>query len=274
MQEATTLHNEDRAGLLVAVALHVSVVALLLFQPASPPFPEREERMTVSLASEVSLAATSPNPSPEARAAIAPTLSDQSVESLEEVPEPTEPVETTTAPPPTPPATTRRSAATQPPAPDRDRSRPDKPPEPTPTATATPKKAEGSRIGDDFLSGKGSSTDSDATSAPAPTFGRTERAALSSAITRQLRRHWTAPAGADAELLRSEVRWSLNPDGSLAGRPRCTNIPSSVTASNRPQAALHCERAIRAVQLAAPFNLPEPFYNRWKDLVWEFNRRL
>lgn len=273
MGEATTLHKEDRAGLLVAVALHVGVVALLLFQPAPPPFPDREERMTVSLASDVSLAATSPNPSPEARAAIAPTLSDQSVEPVEELPEPAEPVDTTSPSPPTPPAPTRRAASTQPPAPDRDRSRPDKP-LPKPPAAAPPKKAEGSRIGDDFLGGKGSSTDSDVTSAPAPTFGRRERAALSSAITRQLRRHWTAPAGADAELLRSEVRWSLNPDGSLAGRPRCTNIPSSVTASNRPQAALHCERAIRAVQLAAPFNLPEPFYNRWKDLVWEFNRRL
>lgn len=273
MGEATTLHKEDRAGLIVAVALHVGVVALLLFQPAPPPFPEREERMTVSLASEVSLEATSPNPAPEARAAIAPTLSDQSVEPVEELPEPAEPVEIAAPPPPAPPAPTRRTASTQPPAPDRDRSRPDKP-TPTPTPATTPKKAEGSRIGDDFLSGKGSSTDTDETEAPAPTFGRRERAALSSAITRQLRRHWTAPAGADAELLRSEVRWSLNPDGSLRGRPRCTNIPSSVTASNRPQAALHCERAIRAVQLAAPFNLPEPFYNRWKDLVWEFNRRL
>ena len=275
MGEAIALHKEDRAGLVVALALHAGVVAALLFQPAPLPIPDFEPRMTVSLASEVSLDATSPNPAPDARAAIAPVLSDQVVEPVEEVPELAEPVETTTPPPPTPPAETRRTAVTQtPPAPNRERSRPDRESTPTPPPTATPKKAEGSRIGDDFLSGKGSETNTDETAAPAPTFGRRERAALTAAITRQLRRHWTAPSGVDAEKLRSIVTWSLNPDGSLAGRPRCRNVPSSVTASNRPQAGLHCERAIRAVQLAAPFNLPEPFFNRWKELEWEFNRRL
>lgn len=271
MGEATALRREDSAGLIVAVALHVGVVALLLFQPAPPPMIEREERMTVSLASEVSLEATSPRPSPDARAAIAPTLSDQSVPPVEETVSDAAPTQANaTPPPPSTRASTRRAAAPAPLAPDRNRSRPDR----QPTASAEPKQTEGSRIGDDFLAGKGSSTESDLTTAPAAKFGRRERAALSSAITRQLRPHWTAPTGADAELLRSVVTWKLNADGSLAGRPNCRNIASSVTASNRPQAALHCERAIRAVQLAAPFNLPEPFYTRWKELEWEFNRRL
>jgi hypothetical protein len=38
-----------------------------------------------------------------------------------------------------------------------------------------------------------------------------------------------------------------------------------ITASNRPQAQLHAERAIRAVQLAAPFDLPEEYYDVWKS---------
>ncbi len=275
MAEAIALRREDSTGLVVAVGLHVAVVALLLFQPGPAPIPRMPERMNVSLASEVSLEATSPAPSPEAREAIAPTLSDQSAPPVEETVE-AEPVETTAPTVPPPPTPARRTAATQPPAPDRPRSRPDREPTPTPkpTASAAPKEAQGTRIGEDFLSGSGSSSDSDATAAPAATFGRRERAALASAITRQLRPHWNAPSGADAELLESIVTWRLNPDGSLAGRPACRNVPSSVTASNRPQSGLHCERAIRAVQLAAPFNLPEPFYNRWKELEWEFNRRL
>jgi len=114
----------------------------------------------------------------------------------------------------------------------------------------------------------------DETRAPAATFGSAERAALSSAITRQLRPHWNAPTGVDAEKLVSIVSWKLNPDGSLKGRPTCQTRSSSVTESNRPQAGLHCERAIRAVQLAAPFNLPEQFYSRWDDLEWQFDRRL
>lgn len=274
MGEATALRSEDRAGLLVAVALHVGVVALLVLQPAPAAIADFEERMTVSLASEVSLEATAPRPSAEARAAIAPTLSDQSVAPVEETPAVVDPVEATVPTPAPPPETTRRTATTQAPAPDRDRSRPDRTPTPTPKPSSKPKEAEGSRIGDDFLSGKGSSTQSDSTTAPAPTFGRRERAALASAITRQLRPHWSAPSGADADMLESIVTWKLNRDGSLSGRPSCRNVPSSITPSNRPQSGLHCERAIRAVQLAAPFNLPEPFYNRWKELEWEFNRRL
>lgn len=290
MGEAITLRREDSAGLTVAVALHAGVVALLLLQPGPPPIPAIPQRMTVSLASEVSLKATAARPSPETRAAIAPTLSDQSVAPVEAVPIEAEPVETA-APrpqsPPPPPSVSRRSAA---PAPDRSRSRPDRtPPQsaqsspapspapsppPSPPSSPAPKKAEGSRIGDDFLAGQGSSTDTDETAAPAATFGRRERAALASAITRQLRPHWTAPTGVEAEMLRSLVTWQLKRDGSLAGRPSCRTIPGSVTPGNRPQAGLHCERAIRAVQLAAPFNLPEPFYNRWKQLEWEFNRRL
>jgi hypothetical protein len=89
-----------------------------------------------------------------------------------------------------------------------------------------------------------------------------------------LRPNWAAPSGLEAELLVSTVSWELNPDGSLKGTPRCRTAPSSITASNRPQADLHCERAIRAVQRAAPFNLPDQFYDRWKALEWQFDRRL
>ncbi|MEM1194481.1 MAG: energy transducer TonB [Pseudomonadota bacterium] len=273
MGDVIARNREDRAGLVIAVALHLGVVGLLLLQPAPLPFADFEERMTVSLASEVSLEATSPRPAPETRASIASTLSDEARAPVVDPPPVAEPTQAPTSSPSNP---TRSAAITPSPTPDRERTPSDQTPSPerTPTPTATPTSSQGSRIGDDFLSGKGSSSTADDADAPALTFGRRERAALASAITRQLRPHWNAPSGVDAERLESIVTWRLNPDGSLQGRPRCRNVPSSVTPSNRPQAGLHCERAIRAVQLAAPFNLPEPYYNRWKELEWEFNRRL
>ena len=269
MGEVTTLYREDTAGLIIAVALHVGVVALLLLQPVQRPVPEIPDRIAVSLATEVSLEATAPQLVVESRAAIAPEISDRVVPPSDAA---------TSAPDPQNTSPVAPSPATSQPASERERSRPDRTPA-TPPSSAQPQEnpqenSKGSRIGDDFLSGDGSSTTTDETRAPAANFGRQERAALASAITRQLRPHWNAPSGADAEKLESIVTWKLNPDGSLQGRPRCRNVPSSVTDSNRPQAGLHCERAIRAVQLAAPFNLPEPFYNRWKELEWEFNRRL
>ncbi|KPF65616.1 hypothetical protein [Porphyrobacter sp. AAP60] len=282
------LRNDEKVGFAAAIVLHGALVAVLLMQTVRSEVSVFPERMTVSLATEVGLEAASPDPVAESRAAIAPTLSDDPAPAPEPQTAPPERVERAPAPRPRPQPTTaaRSTAAPTQPAPSRERSRPDRTPAPrassapaprptsTPAPTRTANSGGGSRIGDDFLEGRGSSTTSNETRAPAATFGSAERAALSSAITRQLRPHWTAPSGLDAELLISTVSWDLNADGSLRGTPRCRTAPASITESNRPQAGLHCERAIRAVQRAAPFNLPDQFYDRWKALEWQFDRRL
>ena len=267
----TALRKDETIGLAAAVVLHAALAGVLAMQTARSEVSVFPERMTVSLATEVGLEATAPDPVPESRAAIAPTLSDEPAPAPEVTrPEPAARVQ------PTPPKPAPRPAQSQP-APTRDRSRPDR--TAPKQAAATPprpaaKSGGGSLIGDDFLKGAGSSTTTQETRPPAAAFGRAEQAALSSAITRQLRPHWSAPSGVDAEQLNSTVTWQLNPDGSLRGIPRCRTDPASITESNRPQVALHCERAIRAVQRAAPFKLPEQFYSRWKELEWDFNRRL
>ncbi len=263
--------SDEKVGLAAAVVLHGALVAVLLMQAVRSEVAVFPERMTVSLATEVGLEAAAPDPVSESRASVAPTLAPDPAPA----PEVAQP-QPSTRTPPTPPKPAIRTATSQPAA-SRDRSRPDRTPPKqaaaTPPKTAT-KTGGGSRIGDDFLDGKGSSTTTQETRAPAAKFGSAERAALSSAITRQLRPNWTAPSGLDAEQLVSTVSWDLNPDGTLRGTPRCRTAASSITASNRPQAALHCERAIRAVQRAAPFNLPDQFYDRWKALEWQFDRRL
>lgn len=261
--------TEDGIGLVAAVILHgllLAALAIAVFFAPDPFVPP--PRVAVSLATEVSLESTAPDPVPESRAAIAPTLSDLPAPEAAEQPAAAAP---RTPTPPPPPSRTAPRQQPRVPAPQTDRIRPDRQAE----APARPNRpAGGSRIGDNFLEGQGTSSRTDETRAPAATFGRAEQAALSSAITRQLRPHWSAPTGVDAEKLVSIVSWRLNQDGSLNGRPTCRNEASSITDSNRPQAALHCERAIRAVQLAAPFNLPEQFYSRWDDLEWQFDRRL
>ncbi len=266
------LRSDEKVGLAAAVILHGALVAVLLMQAVRSEVSVFPERMTVSLTTEVGLEAAAPDPVSESRASIAPTLAPEPAPA----PEPARP-EPAARPAPVPPPKPAARTATNQPAPSRDRSRPDRTPPKQAAATppkAVPKSGGGSRIGDDFLEGKGSSTTTQETRAPAAKFGSAERAALASAITRQLRPNWSAPSGLDAELLVSTVSWELNPDGTLKGTPRCRTAASSINESNRPQANLHCERAIRAVQRAAPFNLPDQFYDRWKALEWQFDRRL
>lgn len=297
------LQQEEKIGLAVAVLLHGALVAVLLQQAMRQEVLTFPERMEVSLVSEVGLESAAREPVPESRQSIAPTLGEAAPPPSEVAPAPPPPERVQVAPPPPPqPQPSPRPQARPTPAP-RPSPQPTARPSPTPSprATASPapratsspapratsspaprstpaptsaQRTGGSRIGDDFLSGQGSSSRTDETRAPAATFGASDRAALASAITRQIRPHWNAPSGADAEKLVSIVNWDLNPDGTLRGRPRCRVEQSSITESNQPQAALHCERAIRAVQLAAPFNLPEQFYDRWKALEWQFDRRL
>ena len=248
------LRREERIGLGVAAVAHVALLAALVFnvrdEPTRLPVPER---MEVSLASEVSLESTAPDPAAEAQAAVAPELAPEPAPA----PEPTQAREEARPEPPT------RTPVTRP------TSRPTQRAEPRPTPT---RPAGGSRLGPDFLPGAGSSEGDQGT--PAATFGAAEQAALSQAINRQLKPHWSAPQGVDAEKLVTVLSWELNPDGSLKGRPQVVS-QTGITDSNRPQASLHAERAIRAVQLAAPFDLPEEFYDRWKRIrSWRFDRRL
>jgi hypothetical protein len=141
-------------------------------------------------------------------------------------------------------------------APERTRERP----------RETPKKQSGgSRIGSDFLGGAGSSTSTEETRIPASQIGASAKASLIQAIIRQIKPHWSAPQGVDADELVTVLSFRLNEDGSLAGRPRVVS-QSGVTAANSPQKDLHAERAIRAVQLAAPFDLPDEYYNAWKSI--------
>ena len=77
-----------------------------------------------------------------------------------------------------------------------------------------------------------------------------------------LLRRCARKAPADCDML--EVR--LDQNGNVIGTPEVID-QQGVTASNRPQAKLHAERAVQAVKLASPFrNLPGEFYDQWKWL--------
>ncbi|MHA6769318.1 cell envelope biogenesis protein TolA [Sphingobium ummariense] len=129
-------------------------------------------------------------------------------------------------------------------------------------------KPKGSLLGKDFL--KGIDTNADAPRKPAPppaaAMGTQQKAALDAEIRRQLKPHWRPPSGADADQLVTLLEVRLDQSGRVIGTPEIID-QLGVTASNRPQAKLHAERAIQAVKLASPFrNLPPEYYEQWKWL--------
>ncbi|NVE95971.1 energy transducer TonB [Altererythrobacter lutimaris] len=249
--QAIAANREERIGLGVALGLHLALVLVFLIQPSRGEIMPLPERMTVSLASNVGLEDTAPAIVPESRAAIASELADTvTAPAPEDVPDVTRSPDTT-------PTTTTTATRPQP-----------------RTNEAPPERSTGSRIGDNFLTGSGDSTSSEDARIPASQIGASAQASLRQAISRQIKPHWNAPSGLDAEQLITILAFRLNEDGTLAGRPRVVR-QAGINASNRPQADLHAERAIRAVQRAAPFDLPPEYYNAWRNVSeWRFDRRL
>lgn len=244
--EQAAMRQEEKWGLAVALGLHLLVVAVLVFQPTPDASLIKPERMTVSLASDVSLRSTGQQIAQDSRAALAPLVDDQVQAPIEQQPD----TASQQAEPAQTPARNSNSAA-------RDNTRP--------SAPTPPRQATGTQVGENFLEGAGSDRASDDNRLPASEIGASAKASLVQAISRQIKPHWNAPSGVDVEMLVTELAFDLNEDGSLKARPRVLR-QSGVNASNRPQASLHAERAIRAVQLAAPFDLPTEYYNAWKSI--------
>lgn len=263
------LRREERIGLGIAVVLHIALAAALLVQPEKRATIPPAERMTVNLTNEVGLEATAPEPVRESAAAIAPMVAPEPAPPAEPEravsrrPEPPRTV-TTTAPRPRPVPTARPTS--------RPTAKPTStPPRPRPTTAARP--AGGSRVGADFLDGVGESTTTRESRVPASQIGASAKASLFQAIAKELRPRWQPPSGPEVEQLVTKLRFRLNTDGSLAGRPEVVR-QSGLTNTNRPQAGRHAEQAIRAVQLAAPFDLPEQHYEAWKTVTVDFDWKL
>jgi hypothetical protein len=112
------------------------------------------------------------------------------------------------------------------------------------------------------------------TSAPAAAIGPAVKASLASSISRQLKPRWQAPQGPDAEELVTILSFNLNRDGTLAGTPTVVR-QLGINDTNRNQAERHAEQAIKAVRLAAPFDLPAEYYDAWKRVsAFRFDKRL
>ena len=274
------LRKDERIGLIVAVALHAAVLGALFLDPHTDEVVRPPDRIEVTISDDYGLTSTSPDPYSQAAADVAPTIGEPAPAPEPEVrpsplpPQPkARPVEAARptpqpkkAPPRETPPDRRKSAI------DAIVSSPNKAsPKPSPKPAA---QAGGTRIGSDFLEGVQGAQSTQGKGTPAAAIGPQVRSALSSAITRQLKPHWQAPQGPQAEELVTYLAFNLNKDGTLAGRPSVVR-QAGITEVNRTQASRHAEQAVRAVQLAAPFDLPPEYYHAWKRVSsFKFDKRL
>ncbi|MEQ8741812.1 MAG: outer membrane biosynthesis protein TonB [Parasphingorhabdus sp.] len=254
------MEKAEKIGLGIAAAGHVALfgaLSLSILSSTNEAF--RNKPIEVMIADEVGLESAAPDPAMITPAtSVAPELGapeESSFVAPEPLPQP-------------PKAEAKPTPAVKPAPVSREpRRRPDKPTSVAPKAEPKPKpqpKPRGSRLGDDFLKGV---TD-------APSVSRNQNiaaekaspaavASLERELYRLIKQKWRPPTGADAELLRTTVTARLDSSGRIIGRPTATT--TGITPSNRSQVEIHQERAIAAVQLAAPFTtFPEKFYDEWK----------
>lgn len=275
---ALALRKDEGVGLALAVAAHIALVAVLVLRPASKPVVVPPERMTVTISDEVGPTSTSPEPAAQSAPDVAPDLGEPAPAEPEPAPpvpqpEPPKPV----PPPPQPKAMPKppRPVAKPTPPPPLRQATPPRPAARTAQAKPQPRPAGASRIGSDFLKGTpAAQNDGASRNPPAATIGPAVRASLSGAISRQLKPKWAAPQGAEADQLVTILTWTLDRDGSLASGPTVVR-QEGITDANRTQAQRHAEQAMRAVRLAAPFDLPQEYYDAWKRVAsFRFDKRL
>ena len=252
------MEKAEKIGLGIAAAGHVAlfgVLSLSILTTTNDAF--RNKPIEVMIADEVGLESAAPDPAKITPAtSVAPELGAPE-ESSFVVPEPL----------PEPPKAEAKPKPAVAPAPvsREPRRRPDKPASTTAKSEPKPQpKPRGSRLGDDFLKGV---TDAPSVSRnqniAAETASPAAVASLQRELYRLVKQKWRPPTGADAELLRTKVTARLDSSGRIIGTPTATT--TGITPSNRSQVEVHQERAIAAVQLAAPFTtFPEKYYDEWK----------
>ena len=252
------MEKAEKIGLGIAAAGHVALFAVLslsILTTTNDAF--RNKPIEVMIADEVGLESAAPDPAKITPAtSVAPELGAPD-ESSFVVPEPL----------PEPPKAEAKPKPAVAPAPvsREPRRRPDKPASTTAKSEPKPQpKPRGSRLGDDFLKGV---TDAPSVSRnqniAAETASPAAVASLQRELYRLVKQKWRPPTGADAELLRTKVTARLDSSGRIIGTPTATT--TGITPSNRSQVEVHQERAIAAVQLAAPFTtFPEKYYDEWK----------
>lgn len=272
MAETRAVRGNEGRGVAIAVAAHVVIIGLLSVQWTAGDRRFDNPPMEVDLIAESAVQSTAPVISETPPAARLGEEDMTDIAAPEPVPTPPlpEPIVRPT-PAPTPKQVARpkiEPAKKQPPAVKKAQPK---------AAPKTPTKKTGAQpsgrptgnlddIGREL-------TKSPSKGAPASKTAAEVRRSIDVSIKSAVAPRWNGCriSGVDVDQLKTVVKFRLTQSGALAGFTSVTT--SGENDSNKFQVQRHQECAKRAVELAAPFDLPEENYSFWQNYTLDFIKR-
>lgn len=273
MAETRAYGGTQGRGIAVAVAAHVVIIVLLSVQWTAGQRRFDNPPMEVDLIAETAPQSTAPvisaNPPPHGWARRMRPISPRRPNRFRRrrCPSPS----SARRPPP------HQSRWRSPfrPRPRNPRQRPKAPPRPTPKAE--PKKQSSRPTGrlDGIVDGLSRSQPKAPASkgAPAAATAAEVKRSIDVSIKAAVGPRWNGCriSGVDVDQLKTVVKFRLTQSGALAG---FTSVETSgQNDSNKFQVQRHQECAKRAIELAAPFDLPEENYSFWQNYTLDFIKR-
>ncbi len=266
--------NEGR-GFAIAAIAHVAIIGLLSIQWTAGERRFDNPPMEVDLIAETAVQSTAPVISETPPAARLGEEDNVDIAAPEPMPTPTPPVpepivRPTPAPTPKQVAQPKQPPKATPPAVDK---APPKAAPKAPPAKDRPARPTGRLDGIAEGLSKSQPKAPASKGAPAAATAAEVRRSIDVSIKSAVAPRWNGcrVTGVDVDQLKTVVKFRLTQSGALAG---FTSVETSgENDSNRFQVQRHQECAKRAVELAAPFDLPEENYSFWQNYTLDFIKR-
>lgn len=274
MAATRAMKGNEARGIAIAVIAHVLIIGLLSVQWTAGERRFDNPPMEVDLIAETAAESSAPVLSDTPPAARLGEEDAIDIAAPEPLPTPAPPlpepvVRPTPAPTPkqvprpapTPPKKTPPAVAKA-------------PPKAAPKAPATKSGARPTGRLDGITDGLGrEQTKAPSKGAPAAKTAAEVRRSIDVSIKSAVAPRWNGcrVSGVDVDQLKTVVKFRLTASGALAGFTSVTTTGEND--SNKFQVQRHQECAKRAVELAAPFDLPEENYSFWQNYTLDFIKR-
>lgn len=273
MAETRAVGGNEGRGFAIAVAAHVLIIGLLSVQWTAGDRRFDNPPMEVDLIAETAVQSTAPVISETPPAARLGEEDMTDIAAPDPVPAPPLPepvVRPTPAPTPKQVAKPRAAPPKQPPA--AQKAQPKAAPK-APPAKNRPARPTGRLDGIAEGLSKSQPKSPSSKGAPAAATAAEVRRSIDVSIKSAVAPRWNGCriSGVDVDQLKTVVKFRLTQSGALAGFTSVTTTGEND--SNKFQIQRHQECAKRAVELAAPFDLPEENYSFWQNYTLDFIKR-